>query len=86
MIKSPITKAVVIGVPTAFVDVPNPFFAEIEKKAADLIKLTEIKKEAKTNSIIIPMIRRAIPNMIAHDFIGVQPMQAPAIEIFLMRK
>jgi hypothetical protein len=34
------------------------------------------------NPVILPLIRRVMPNIIAHDLIGVQPMTGPSVSIF----
>lgn len=36
-------------------------------------------------NVIIPMIRRTLPSMIANDIVGVQPMTGPTGMIFSMR-
>lgn len=35
--------------------------------------------------IILPIIRRVMPSIIAHDICGVQPMTGPASQIFSLR-
>ena len=37
------------------------------------------------DSIILPVIRRVMPSIIAHDICGVSPMTGPASEIFTLR-
>jgi len=34
------------------------------------------------NSVLLPIIRRVLPTLIAHEIIGVQPMVGPAAGIF----
>lgn len=41
--------------------------------------------EDDLRKILIPMIRRTIPSMMANDIIGVQPMTAPTGLIYSMR-
>jgi Major capsid protein Gp23 len=40
---------------------------------------------AITNKIVIPILRRAVPNLIAHDLISVQAMEGPVQPIFLLK-
>lgn len=40
-------------------------------------KLTHVEQPDKYDSIIIPMIRRVMPTMIAKDLVSVQPMALP---------
>lgn len=35
--------------------------------------------------VLLPIIRRVMPNIIANDLIGVQPMTGPTVDIFNMR-
>ena len=37
------------------------------------------------NKVVIPLLRRTLPNIIANDIIGVSPMAAPAGQIFSLR-
>lgn len=37
------------------------------------------------NNVILPIIRRVMPNIIAQDIIGVQPMTAPSASIFALK-
>lgn len=37
------------------------------------------------NPVLLPLIRRVMPNIIAHDLIGVQPMTGPVGSIFNSR-
>jgi len=37
------------------------------------------------NPILISLVRRALPNLIAYDVCGVQPMSGPTVIIFAMR-
>ena len=37
------------------------------------------------NPILIPLVRRALPNLIAYDIAGVQPMTGPTGLVFAMR-
>ena len=41
--------------------------------------------DARVPSIVIPMIRRIYPQLIAHKLVGVQPMQAPIGMAFAFR-
>ena len=41
--------------------------------------------DARMPSIVIPTIRRAFPNLIAHDVVGVQPMHGPVGFAFALR-
>lgn len=43
------------------------------------------KGDARMPSIVIPTIRRAFPNLIAHDVVGVQPMNGPVGFAFALR-
>lgn len=43
------------------------------------------KGDARMPSIVIPTIRRAFPNLIAHDVCGVQPMHGPVGFAFALR-
>ena len=43
------------------------------------------KTDARMPSIVIPTIRRAFPNLIAHDVVGVQPMHGPVGFAFALR-
>lgn len=43
------------------------------------------KGDARMPSIVIPTIRRAFPNLIAHDVCGVQPMNGPVGFAFALR-
>lgn len=43
------------------------------------------KSDARMPSIVIPTIRRAFPNLIAHDVVGVQPMHGPVGFAFALR-
>lgn len=38
------------------------------------------------NSVLLPLIRNVMPNVIAHDIAGVQPMTGPTGSLFKMRK
>lgn len=42
-------------------------------------------KPSINTSVFIPMIRRAVPSMIANSIIGVQPMTGPAGHIFTIK-
>ena len=37
------------------------------------------------NPVLLPVIRRVMPNIIAHQIVGVQPMTGPVGSIFSMR-
>lgn len=37
------------------------------------------------NKVILPIVRRVMPNIIAQDIIGVQPMTAPSASIFALK-
>lgn len=37
------------------------------------------------NTVILPIIRRVMPNVIANSIIGVQPMTAPSVQIYTMK-
>lgn len=37
------------------------------------------------DKVILPVIRRVMPSIIAHDIIGVQPMTGPTASIFALR-
>ena len=57
-----------------------------EEEAEEIVRrLSAPPKPIWDNSVSIPMIRRIIPNTIATDIIGVQPMTGPVGEIFTMR-
>lgn len=40
---------------------------------------------ATLNKVILPILRRVLPNVIANEIIGVQPMQGPVAQIMSMR-
>ena len=41
--------------------------------------------QQQLNPVLIPLIRRVMPNLIAQDIIGVSPMTGPAAQIFKLR-
>lgn len=53
-----------------------------ERDAEDIIK--KLKGEVEYNPLF-PMIRRIIPNTIANEITGVQPMQGPSGDIFTLK-
>lgn len=55
------------------------------KKQAMLFKLAWTECEAPPASVILPVIRRVMPKLIAQDIIGVQPMTAPNPSIYALR-
>ncbi len=48
-------------------------------------QLCEINDEKLYPKIIMPIIRRVMPSIIAHDIIGVAPMTGPTSSIFSLR-
>lgn len=40
---------------------------------------------ASLNKVILPILRRVLPNVIANEIVGVQPMQGPTAQIMSMR-
>jgi hypothetical protein len=44
-----------------------------------------ITDEQKLNRVLISLVRRAMPNVIAYDICGVQPMTGPTAAIFALR-
>jgi len=69
------------------------FFWRIKKRS--ISEEREFLSEAPTNStgsgvsnfdpVLISLIRRAMPNLVAYDLAGVQPMNGPTGLIFAMR-
>jgi hypothetical protein len=45
-----------------------------------------IRKSWQSTGILIPMIRKLMPTMIAHQIVGVQPMTGPTGSIFGTRR
>lgn len=41
--------------------------------------------DQKFDPVLLPIIRRVMPNIIAHDIVGVQPMMGPTGSIFTMQ-
>jgi hypothetical protein len=56
-----------------------------EKDKAALFKLSWSECEVGTPDVILPLIRRVMPSIIAQDIIGVSPMTGPTGSIFAMR-
>lgn len=44
-----------------------------------------VEKELTLNTVILPIIRRVYPTIIANDIIGVQPMTGPVGQIHTLR-
>ena len=40
---------------------------------------------ASLNKVILPILRRVLPNVIANEIVGVQPMQGPTAQIMSLR-
>lgn len=55
-----------------------------EDRAAYLLTWTE--EYVDLQSILIPLIRRTMPSIIAQDIIGVSPMTGPIGQIFTLRR
>ena len=59
-------------------------FSMQEDQVAYLLRWTE-DLPANISQILIPLIRRVMPSIIANDIIGVSPMTGPVGQIFSMR-
>jgi hypothetical protein len=58
-------------------------FAEEVKKTCDIVYDSIDEEKANTyDPILISMVRKHLPNMMAYDICGVQPMSAPTGAIF----
>ena len=54
-----------------------------EEEAEEIIRrLSTIPKNATFRDVVLPMIRRITPSLIASEIMGVQPMTGPVGEIF----
>ena len=50
-----------------------------------LRQVTQLSSAANWNPVLISLVRRAMPNMMAYDVCGVQPMTGPTGLIFAMK-
>mgnify|MGYP003351881881 CR=1 FL=1 len=57
-------------------------FSHQEDQAAYLLTWTE---DIPLTTLLIPLLRRVMPSIIANDIIGVSPMTGPVGQIFAMR-
>lgn len=48
-------------------------------------KLEERRTKRLKTNVLLPMVRRFMPTVIAHDLVGVQPMTAPVGQVFTLR-
>lgn len=48
-------------------------------------KLEERRTKRLKTNVLLSMVRRFMPTVIAHDIVGVQPMTAPSGNIFTLR-
>jgi hypothetical protein len=55
------------------------------KKQAMLFKIVWIPCDPPSPSVVLPIIRRVMPSIIAQDIIGVSPMTGPVSDIFTLR-
>lgn len=62
--------------------VGNVFLSFKLKSKAMLFKLSWEECEPSQLNVIIPLIRRVMPNIIANEILGVQPMTGPPSRIF----
>jgi len=44
-----------------------------------------VPEVAEFDPVLIALVRRSMPNIIAHDIIGVQPMTGPTGQIFALK-
>lgn len=60
-------------------------FTQAEQEGRDLFEETQAGDVAKWDPILISMVRRAAPSLVAHDLMGVQPLTGPTGLIFAMK-
>ncbi len=60
-------------------------FSQAEAEGRDLLEETQTGDVAKWDPILISMVRRAAPSLVAHDLMGVQPLSGPTGLIFAMK-
>lgn len=60
-------------------------FTQDEQEGRDLFEETQAGDVAKWDPILISMVRRAAPSLVAHDLMGVQPLTGPTGLIFAMK-
>lgn len=48
-------------------------------------ELCDINDDTTFGKVIVPIIRRVMPNVIASDILGVQPMTGPVSQVFSLR-
>ena len=65
----------------------DAFISFRSKKAAGLFKLAweECEPSKASNNVLLSVLRRVMPSLIAKDIIGVSPMTGPTMGIFNMR-
>jgi hypothetical protein len=60
--------------------------ATVATVAAPLIPVVQkVLPHRQLPTILLPMIRRTMPTLIAADIIGIQPMNAPTGQVFAMK-
>jgi hypothetical protein len=72
-------------VTTILLENQERFLKEAAPANASLGMTADTGGVAKWDPILISLVRRAMPNLIAYDVCGVQPMSMPTGQIFALR-
>lgn len=61
------------------------WFKPVKEVMGRMKYLVGVKTRAPFEKVLLPIIRRVMPQLIATDILGVQPMQAPTGQVFALR-
>lgn len=65
-------------------DLNGMYGLDVEAELSNILA-EEIANEMQYQPVMIPVVRRGMPSLIAGELVGVQPMNAPTGHVFSMR-